>query len=108
MDLMWISCGSHADLVVDNGSVMIDTSHLSPRGPVLQAIDTLASEHIEAHMAKEFSDENLAFWRAARDFPNHPEAERRKLVHSVMREFIEPDSEREVNIPSGLVDGADL
>ena len=56
--------------------------------------------HVERHMEKEFSKENLTFWQAARAY--RTAADRHVAASSIIERYIRADSEEEVNLPGAI------
>ena len=73
--------------------------------------------HVEAHMAKEFSKENLTFWQGARAY--RTTKDRRGSAEALVKQYVRPGADEEVNLPAGIrkpllsaydahADGADM
>ena len=60
------------------------------------------------HCKKEFSEENVAFFKAVREYerlaPDTPEEELKVQAESIIKEFIAEDAKRQVNLPWNIRD----
>ena len=56
-------------------------------------------QHVEKHMEKEFSTENLTFWQAACAYRSADDGSRHASATAIVDRYIRPNSQEEVNLP---------
>ena len=57
-------------------------------------------QHLEAHMEKEYSKENLTFWQATRTY--RTATDRRAEAQRIVEHYVRAGSEEEVNLPASI------
>lgn len=59
--------------------------------------------HVEAHMEREFSKENLTFWQAVRAYRSA--SDRRATAEEIITQYVRAGSDEEVNLPHTIKNG---
>mmetsp|Transcript_2948 Transcript_2948/g.7811 ORF Transcript_2948/g.7811 Transcript_2948/m.7811 type:complete len:373 (+) Transcript_2948:64-1182(+) len=63
-------------------------------------------KRMEEQLAKEYSEENIEFWKAVQEFQHAPDGERAAAAADLAKRYVRSGAERQVNLPDNVARAA--